>query len=279
MDMIGLIIGVSKSTIHKWIYKLPDIKKMLLNSIKYWSGIICIDEKYIKLNNKKHYVLSIVDNKTGFPLYTKTVNNLKSVTWKLFMEEFKKIYGKPRLIISDGSKSLSGGREKVFPDTPYQHCWFHKLKNLNDRIYKVKNKKTRDRLLKLSHNMFHNADPSSRKRTAHRIVAMNVPKVSEYVEKNILGDWVHLNKMMTSNAVERFNRKLDKLFANHYGLKSEEFVNKLIDGLLLKEALIDHRHFINGFFTELNMPKICQEIIKPVQIIGFLRDKLFKCAA
>jgi transposase-like protein len=279
MDMIGLIFGVSKSSIHNWIYELPEMKRMLLNSIKYWSGIICIDEKWIKINGIKHFILSAVDNETGFPLLTKTVCDTKGITWASFMNEFKKIYGIPRLIISDASNSLAAGRNKVFPDTPYQNCWFHKLKNLNKRIYKVKDKKTKKKLLKMSDNMFHDAYPSSRKRTAQRIVDMKVPGVSNYVEKRILGNWKHLNKMLTSNNAERFNRKLDKLFSGHYGLKSVEFVDKLIDGLLLKEAILDQRHLEKGFFTDLDISKACQENINPVQIIAFLNNKLFKRVA
>lgn len=279
MDMIGLIFRVSKSTIHNWIYQLPDLKKMLLNSIKYWSGIICVDEKWIKIKGIKHYILSAVDNKTGFPLLTKTVCDMKGTTWESFMDDFKRIYGKPRLIISDASESLAAGRNKIFPKVPWQNCWFHKLKNLNKRIYKVKDEKIRKKLLKLSENMFHNTHSNSRKRTAQRIVKMNVPDVSLYVEKRILEKWNHLNKMMTSNNAERFNRKLNKLISGHYGLKSVEFVDKLIDGLLLKEALLNQRHLEQGFFTTLDIAKACQENVKPVQITAYIRDKLFKRVA
>jgi transposase-like protein len=279
MDVIALIFGVAKSTVHNWVYRLPDMKKMILNSIKSWSGIVCIDEKWIKINGIPHYVLSVVDHITGFPLYVKTVANTQAVTWKPFMREFKKIYGNPKLIISDGSKSLASARKEVFPNISYQFCWFHKLKNLNDRIYKVKDKKDREKLLEMSDGMFHNGFSSSRKRTAHRIVAMNVPGVSEYVEKNILGNWKHLNKMLTSNAVERWNRKIKKVTSGRYGLKSVKFVEKLLEGLWLKEVIFDQRHLRKGVLTEIDVTKICQENLKPVQIIRFLKNKLFKRVA
>lgn len=279
MDVIGMIFGVAKSTVHNWLYRLPSMKKMILNSIKFWSGIVCVDEKWIKINGKWHYVLSFVDHITGFPLHIKTVYDTRADTWAVFMKEFKKLYGKPRLIISDGSKSLAAARNIVFPKTPYQLCWFHKLKNLNKRIYKVDDLMVRLKLLFLSNNMFHNTYPSSRKRTAMKIVEMNVSGVSDYVAKNIIGDWKHLNLMKTSNAVERWNRKIEKVTSGRYGLKSVEFVDKLLDGLWLKEILFDQRHLRKGFFTELNMFSICQENLKPVQIIRFLKDKLFKQVA
>lgn len=279
MEVIGMIFGVAKSTINNWLYKLPDMKRMILNSIRFWSGVVCVDEKWVKINGQWHYVLSFVDNLTGFPLHMKTVYDLKKETWAVFMKEFRKLYGNPRLIISDGSKSLAAARNSVFPKTPYQLCWFHKLKNLNDRIYKVHDIKIRSKLLIMSNNMFHNSSASSRKRTAKRIVAMNVPGVSDYVLKNILGDWKHLNQMMTSNAVERWNRKIEKVISGRYGLKSVNFVEKLLDGLWLKEILFDQRHLSQGFFTELNVYSICQENLKPAQIVRFLKDKLFKQVA
>jgi len=279
MEVIGMIFGVAKSTVHNWLYKLPDMRRMILNSIKSWSGVVCVDEKWVKINGKWHFVLSFVDNITGFPLYVKVVYDTKTETWVGFMKEFRKLYGKPRLIISDGSKSLAAARNIIFPKTPYQLCWFHKLKNLNDRIYKVRNNKVRAKLIVMSSNMFHNTHPSSRKRTAKRIVAMNIPGVSQYVANNILGDWKHLNMMKTSNAVERWNRKIEKVTSGRYGLKSVQFVEKLLDGLWLKETLFDQRHLTKGFITDLDMYSICQENLKAGQILRFLKDKLFKHVA
>lgn len=279
MSVVGNILGVAKSTVSEWIYKLPDMKRVLLNSIKYWSGIVCMDEKWLKVNGKWHYFLSVVDHITGFPLYYKQVYDLQKETWMAFMSEFKNIYGNPRLIISDGSGSLAAARRKVFADVPFQYCWFHKLKNLNKRIYLVKDEKLRNKLLEMSDRMFHNTHPSSRKRTALRIVAMDVPGVSEYVEKNILGVWKHLNKMLTSNAAERWNRKIKKVTLGRYGLKSEKFVDKLLEGLVLKEAMNNQKHLRKGFITDIDITKICQDNINSVHILDFLKAKLFESVA
>mgnify|MGYP000527741873 CR=1 FL=1 len=279
MSVVGNIFGVAKSTVSNWIYKLPDMKVMLLNSIKYWSGVVCMDEKWLKINGEWHYVFSVVDHKTGFPLYYKTVHDQKAETWATFMREFKQIYGKPKLIISDGSLALASARGRVFADVPFQYCWFHKLKNLNKRIYIVEDEKIRKKLLKLSNNMFHSAYPSSRKRSAHRIVAMNVPGVSKYVEKNILGNWKHLNKMLTSNVAERWNRKINKVILGRYGLKSVKFVDKLLEGLVLKEAMNNQIHLRKGFITDLDISRICQENINSVQILDFMKAKLFESVA
>jgi transposase-like protein len=279
MSVVGEILGVAKSTVSDWIYKLPDMKKMLLNSIKSWSGVVCMDEKWLWINGKWHYVFSVVDHYTDFPLYYKTVDAQNTNIWVAFMSEFKKIYGNPKLIISDGSLALAAARRKVFPTISFQYCWFHKLKNLNKRIYKVEDDKLRQKLLKMSDRMFHSKHPSSRKRTAKRIVAMNVPGVSKYVGKNILVNWEHLNKMLTSNAAERWNRKINKVMLGRYGLKSVKFVDKLLEGLVIKEAMNNQKHLRKGFITDLDITKICQESINSVQILDFMKAKLFVSVA
>ena len=126
--VLGMLMGVSKGTIHNLFYGLAFIKKLILNSIKWWSGEVTTDEKWIKLNKKWVYVISIVDNKTGFPLYFHVVSDLSADTWKIFFQRFYKIYGKPRIIISDGSGAIAKAIRDVFPDSNHQLCKFHKLK-------------------------------------------------------------------------------------------------------------------------------------------------------
>jgi len=96
------------------------------------------------------------------------------------------------------------------------------------------------------------------------------PEVSDYVEKNILGDWKKLTKGYTSNASERWNRKIEKVISGRYGLKSEKFVEQLITGLWLKEAIRDNRHFEKCFIQQLDFAKECQENVKMCMLLTLL---------
>ncbi|MCD4817069.1 MAG: transposase [Candidatus Cloacimonetes bacterium] len=274
---LSILLGVSKATIHNLFYSLPDLGNLIRGSIVKWSGTISIDEKWIWIGNKWFYALTIVDNETGFPLYIKLFPTITSESWQIFMRGFKSIYGNPVLIISDGSKALAKARNIVFANVPYQLCKFHKLKNLYRRIHENTNDpKLRKKLFRLAKNIFRNSSVSSRKKVAQRMVEMNIPGVSDYVRKNILGDWKHLTKGFTSNASERWNRKITKVTAKRYGLKSEKFVISLLNSLWMKEAFFNQAHLSQSFITEVDLPKICQKNLKTANIIEFFKKKVAK---
>lgn len=276
-DSISTLFGVSKTSIHNWFYKLSFLKTQILRAIQWWSGIISVDEKWIKVNGKWKYLLSIVDNKTGFLLYYMIASDLKADNWKIFFQRFYRLYGTPKLIISDGSGSLASGRKAVFPDVPHQLCKFHKLKNLIRRIYSnYGNSKKHKKMIRLATNIFSNKTSFTRKRAAKRLMEIAPHRVAKYVEKNILGNWEHLRQSLTSNSVERVNRKYEKVTAKRYGLKSVKFVDQLIASLWLKEAIRDKRHFDKSFIRQINLHRICQEHIKMSNIVKAIPVKLLK---
>ena len=279
-EMLSILFGISKATVHNWFYKLSFLKRLIIDSIKWWSGTISVDEKWVKINSKWHYLLTIVDNVTGFPLYFALVSDLKADTWKIFFQRFYKLYGKPKLIISDGSTALAGGLRSVFASVPHQLCKFHKLKNLNRRIYlNVYDPKLRARMLLLAKGIFGNSTYFGRKRAAIKLMGIDCSKVSNYVRNNILGDWSKLTKGYTSNASERWNRKIEKVISGRYGLKSEKFVEQLITGLWLKEIIKDNRHLGKCFITQINIAKKCQENVNMCNIIEFVKHNLLKMVA
>jgi len=276
-EPLAMLFDVCKTTIHNWFYKLPFLKRKIIDSIKWWSGIISVDEKWVKINSKWHFVLSIVDNVTGFPLYFMVVSDIKADTWKMFFQGFYRLYGKPKLIISDGSPSLAAGRRAVFLSVPHQLCKFHKLKNLIRNIYlSYENPEKHKRMIRLAKNIFENTTPFGRKRAARKLMEISPVKVSKYIKKNILGNWKNLTKSLTSNAAERWNKKIEKVIAKRYGLKSEKFVDQLITSLWLKEAIRDKRHFEKCFIHKFDLPKECQDTIKMCNITKAIAANLLK---
>ena len=279
-EALSMLFGICKSSIHNWFYKLPFLKRKIINSIRWWSGIISVDEKWLRINGKWHYILSIVDNITGFPLYFMVVSDLKADTWKLFFQRFYRLYGTPKLIISDGSLSLAAGIKAVFPSVPHQLCKFHKLKNLIRNIYlNYENPEKHRRMIRLAKNIFKNKTYFGRKRAARKLMEISPSKVSKYVKNNILGNWENLTKSLTSNASERWNRKIEKVTLGRYGLKSVKFVDQLITSLWLKESIRDKRHFEKCFIQQLDLPKECQDNIKMCNVTKHIASNLLKKVA
>ena len=95
----------------------------------------------------------------------------------------------------------------------------------------------------------------------------------------IYDDWKNLTMCLTSNASERWNRKIEKAIAKRYGLKSEKFVKQLISSLILKEAINHPIHFEKCFIEDIDLPRICQENLKVCNIIDIMKRKLLQGVA
>jgi len=135
------------------------------------------------------------------------------------------------------------------------------------------------RILFLARGISGNSTYFGRKRTARKLMEIAFPEISEYVRKNILGDWKHLTKGYTSNASERWNRKIAKVTSGRYGLKSEKFVEQLLSGLWLKEIIRDKRHLEKCFAHQLDLVYECQENVNMCNIMEVVKYNLLRKAA
>jgi len=278
-DKLAFLFGVSKTSIHKWIHKIlnKELKYTILKMLTKWSGKICVDEKWIRVAGVWHYVLSAVDSATGVPLLSRRFTTCDTATWTLFFKEFKLYYGNPFLIVSDGSSSLSGGINIVFPRVRHQLCWFHKLKNLHKRIYQITDGEIRTRALGLANGIFHNKHVSSRKYSAIQLAGID-GMFAKYIAKSILGQWLKLTFCLTSNAAERYNRKLEKCFNCRYGIKNEKCADALINGLWFFDILANGKmHCENSNqFENVDFSKVLKANFENRQILHFSKQNDIK---
>ncbi len=276
-SQLALLFGVSKTTIHNWVHGFCDIslQAFIIKMIGKWSGKICVDEKWIKVNGNWQYIFSAVDAVSGMPLFVKRFSSADTAAWTAFFKEFKQYYGDPVLITSDGSKSLMAARKIVFLHVRHQLCWFHKLKNLYKRIYtEIQDSSIRTRALSLANGMFHNKHVSSRKHAAKQLSEIAGESIKKYLTKSIFNLWKRLTLCLTSNAAERFNRKIEKCVASRYGIKNEACADVLIRGLWFSEILIKGKmHWADNTGVEkINLPLILKNNFDGNQIIHFLQQ-------
>jgi len=261
-DIIGLLFNISKSTVSNMMHEISDLNLMIIKSISKWSGKISIDEKYIKINSVPHYVISIVDFVTGLPLYINLYKNTTKSSYEHCFKMFKHFYGTPTLIVSDGSMALKAGREAVFPKVHFQLCKFHKIRNLFKAISKsyLSNQK-KDKLKQKVIKAFRCKTVSGRKKSLKILRSFLPEYILNYLDNNILKQWRHLCKNLTSNVSERFNRKIEKALSGRYGLKSPRTALAIINSLWLKELIVRGKFNINhkSFIARLNISQICQE--------------------
>ena len=165
-----------------------------------------------------------MDAESGFPLLIDLYPTCDTVSWVVFFSRFKAMYGMPTLIQCDGSQALAAARNMVFSGVRYQLCQFHTLKNLMKRLRThLTDPNVFTRCVRLAKHMFTNTSVSySRKAAAKRLQKLAGPEVSAYIEGHILNPWRTLTLSLTTNASERFNRKIEKCFSARYGVPSEE---------------------------------------------------------
>ena len=110
-EMLSLLFGVSKTSIHRYIYAVccEDVTWHILGHIARWSGQVSFDEKWIKIDGTWHFVLCAVDAVSGFPLLMEVYPTLDTVSWTVFFRRFRTLYGVPRLIQCDGAQALAAG--------------------------------------------------------------------------------------------------------------------------------------------------------------------------
>jgi len=276
-EVLGLLMGVSKTSIHYWIAELctEDFEWQMLREITCWSGKVSFDEKWIKIKGEWYFVLCAVDSVSGFPLLIALYPTLDTVSWALFFKRFRALYGRPAVIQSDGSQSLAAARELVFAGVRWQLCKFHKLKNLMKRLRKhVSDAKSYRRCARLAKHIFSNARVSSRKYAAKTLQTVAGPEVSEYIAGHILTPWRHLTLSLTNNAAERFNRKIEKCVSGRYGISSPESAAILLRSLWFKDMLLNGQHHLDvtSPFRTLDLSKPCQEYVNSHQILHFFHE-------
>jgi transposase-like protein len=276
-EMLALLFGVGKTSVHNWIYAVgsEELTWLILSAITCWSGKVSFDEKWIRLNGRWHFALCAVDMVTGFPLLIELYPTLNEDNWTLFFLHFKRLYGLPTLIISAGSRSLAAARKRVFKHVRCQLCKFHKLKNLMKRIrVHVQDAKTRIRGFRLAKHIFSNTSVSSRKYAAKTLQKLAGKQVSAYIDGHILTCWRKLTMSLTNNASERFNRKIEKCFSGRYGIPSLESAAVLLRGLWLKELLLNGQKHLDATsqLRSLDVSTICQEHLDTSQILHVFHD-------
>jgi transposase-like protein len=275
-EILGRLFGVSKTSIHNWIYFVcgKELEGEILQSIVRWSGQVSFDEKWVKIKGVWYFALCAVDAVSGFPLLIDLYPTLDTVSWTLFFKRFHALYGRPKLILSDGSQALAAAREAVFPWVRYQLCKFHKLRNLMKRIRQQSLEPTlRTRCLRFARHIFANQWVSSRKYAAKTLQTLAGEQVASYIDEHILSCWRHLTMSLTSNVSERFNRKIEKCISARYGCSSVESAQVFLRALWLKELVMHGQKHLTATseLTTLDVSSICQEYITTDSILHFFK--------
>ena len=82
---------------------------------------------------------------------------------------------------------------------------------------------------------------------------------------------------LTSNAAERYNRKIEKCLKGRYGVKNEKCADNLIYGLWFSDLLLNGKMHCPKFSNEnINFPNIIKANFEKKEILHFSQNNRFK---
>jgi transposase-like protein len=120
--------GKAKSTMYTWVIGLalalwPTIRGWLWSHVK--GARQYIDEKWLKIRKKWHYLFVSVDHDSGLPFFHELLPTRTKWACRLFLLKLKRLGKIPALIITDGLQGYVSASAKVFPAAKHLLCLFH----------------------------------------------------------------------------------------------------------------------------------------------------------
>jgi putative transposase len=89
-------------------------------------------------DDERRVILTILGadtNGTKHLLALRDAMSESEISWGELFEDMKaRGFQQPRLLIADGANGIWAAAEKAFPDARQQRCWFHKIKNVLDKV-------------------------------------------------------------------------------------------------------------------------------------------------
>jgi transposase-like protein len=139
LEVIGSFFGVHKTTVMRWLEPLADLgwEEAVAKAQRFFSGVLAIDEKWIKINGVWWYLFVAVDHVSGFPLHVALLPSNSGPYCRLFLMQVKALGYAPKTIITDGWDAYVKAIAIVFPKAEHLLCRFHALQAAFRRLKKT----------------------------------------------------------------------------------------------------------------------------------------------
>jgi transposase-like protein len=125
--------GKAKSTMYTWIIGLALALWSVIRGW-VWSHVKgtrqSIDEKWLKIRKKWHYLFVSVDHTSGLPVFHEVLPTRTKWACRLFLVKLKRLGKIPSVIITDGLKGYGSAIANVFPRAKHLLCVFHQQQSV-----------------------------------------------------------------------------------------------------------------------------------------------------
>lgn len=139
LEVIGSFFGVHKTTVMRWLEPVAHLswQEAIARGGHFFSGILAIDEKWIKINGGWWYLFVAVDHVSGFPLHVALLPSNAGHYCRLFLLQVKALGYTPKTIITDGWDAYVKAIATVFPKAEHLLCRFHAIQAAYRRLKKA----------------------------------------------------------------------------------------------------------------------------------------------
>lgn len=123
--------------IHEEMKKLPCNEELTEKYCSNWSGILCVDGKYVAVRGyeKKIPFIYAIDYAThDIPVCLLALNE-NIISYKEIFSFLKKINYPLKLVVGDDNGSIKSALNIEFPGTPFQLCQTHYLENIRQVLH------------------------------------------------------------------------------------------------------------------------------------------------
>ena len=187
---------------------------------QFFSGIVAVDEKWIKIDGVWWYLFAAVDHVSGLPLHVALLPSNAKPYCKLFLLQLKALGYRPKTIITDGWDAYVEAIARVFPHAQHLLCRFHALHAAFRRLRKhVPGAKARQAWAAKLTRLFHTPSKRTVRRRLATLQAEAQGGPAQAVMARLLAKLPQLLPAVgstwrptTSNAVERFFGAFDRFY-------------------------------------------------------------------
>jgi hypothetical protein len=227
--------GKAKSTMYTWIIGLalalwPLIRGCIWFHVKGTRQHI--DEKWLKIRKKWHYLFVSVDQASGLPFFHELLPTRTKWACRLFLLKLKRLGKIPAVIITDGLQGYVSASAKVFPAAKHLLCLFHQQQSVTRCVKKTFGKSEQEEA---------NAAKQRMKRVVQTHDTRTVNRRLDQLEQTAkdkgwkIMDWIQRTRdklkhllpaarsntyPSTTNEIERFFRAFSRFYKTRCGFHS-----------------------------------------------------------
>lgn len=194
------------------------------------TGVLGIDEKWVKCFKEWVYIYKVFDIKTGYPVLMRVFPSCNKENARAVLLEVKTLGYNPKVIVTDLITSYDKAVKELFKDTLHQKCLFHAEKDARKVIREYINdggsKKEAEKLYPLLRGIFSAVRPAAAEAQIKRFLwardffdakAEKVFNLIHRVRQDIINPKKDPQIPATNNRCESAIKEFDLLYSTTYG--------------------------------------------------------------